>query len=71
MPLLKYQRNRLIIMIIIALLGGVVVLMMRGVIPGFQKDRVPAGPTGPAPLTLYLPHQKLQLSFSEHPHTSL
>ena len=41
-------------MIIVALLGGVVVLMMQGVIPGFQKDRGPIGPTGPAPLTLEL-----------------
>ena len=49
MPLLKYQRNRLIIFAAVLLLGGVVFLMMQGVLPGIQDDR---GSGGPPPVTL-------------------
>lgn len=52
MAFLKYQRNRLIILSIVALLGGVVFLMYQGIIPGIRENGGPVGPSGPAPVTL-------------------
>ena len=51
MALLKYQRNRLIVFAVVLLLGGVVLLMTQGLLPGIKKEKLP-GPTGPAPITL-------------------
>lgn len=52
MPLLKYQRNRFIVLIVALLLGGVVFLMYQGILPGIKRDNPVAGPSGPPPVTL-------------------
>ena len=51
MPLLKHQRNRLIVLVAGLVLGGVAFLIWLGVLPGL-RDETPVGPIGPSPFTL-------------------